>query len=170
MADVKSENVYDVFIGRCFERKNAEGERTLEQLKDDILNGNIAYEALFGEVVPHYDYDEEVKDGRNLADAHANALQKVFESLMEVWGPKAVFCILHSTGIKKSKKYTGPFVSIRVIVRNAGKYRCGADLIRAGKVPKIFDQSIYMEEGKRQLLRVRSRTLICAQRWCKKIV
>ena len=105
-------------------------------------------------MVPHYDYDEEVKDGRNLADAHANALQKVLESLMEVWGPKAVFCILHSTGIKKSKKYTGPFVSIRVIVRNVGKYRCGADLIRAGKVPKIFDQSIYMEEGKRQLLRV----------------
>ena len=154
MADVKSENVYDVFIGRCFERKNAEGERTLEQLKDDILDGNIAYEALFGEVVPHYDYDEEVKDGRNLADAHADALQKVLESLMEVWSPKAVFCILHSTGIKKSKKYTGPFVSIRVIVRNVGKYRCGADLIRAGKVPKIFDQSIYMEEGKRQLLRV----------------
>ena len=48
MADVKSENVYDVFIGRCFERKNAEGERTLEQLKADILDGNIAHEALFG--------------------------------------------------------------------------------------------------------------------------
>ena len=106
------------------------------------------------EVVPPYDYDEKITDGRNLKDAHADAYEKTTKALFEIWGPHAEIYSFTSTGHKVSETYTGSFVSFRHLVRKVGKFRCGADIKRLGKVPEMFDQSIYQEEGKRQLLRV----------------
>ena len=75
MADA-NEDTYDVFLGRCFKNPDGEAERTLDQFKNQVIAGTIAYEALYDEVVPPYDYDEKITDGRNLKDAHADAYEK----------------------------------------------------------------------------------------------
>ena len=144
---------YDVFIGRDFNRFGGDDERTIEQFKDGVLAGTIAYEALWGEIMPIYDYDEEVPTG-NLEEADRAAFDKAITELRAIWGPNATICSFTSTGIKKSDKYCGPFVSHRHIVREVEKFESGAALKQSGRVPKMFDQSIYTRKGGRQLMRV----------------
>ena len=84
--------------------------------------------------------DEKITDGRNLKDAHADAYEKTTKALIEIWGPHAEIYSFTSTGHKVSKGYTGPFVSFRHLVRKVGKFKCGADIKRLGKVPEMFDQ------------------------------
>ena len=154
MNDVKSDgNEYDVLLSRSVHCKNGNGRRSVQNFKNDVLNATLVYEAIFGEMPPTYDCDEKVPKG-DLAEAHIAAFDKALKTLRELWGFDVVIHALTSTGHKISEGYTGPFVSFRFIVRGAGKFRCGADMIRAGKVPAMFDQSIYKKEGRRQLLRV----------------
>ena len=151
MTNVKSDgNEYDVLLSRSVKCKDGNGRRSVQNFKNDVLNATLVYEAIFGEMPPTYDDDEKILEG-NLADA---AYDKAMKALRELWGFDAVIHTLTSTGHKISEGYTGPFVSFRFIIRGAGKFRCGADMVRAGKVPAMFDQSIYKKEGRRQLLRV----------------
>lgn len=128
--------------------------RTVKQFVEDVLAARVVYEAVYDEMVPTYDYDEKITDGRDLGDATISAYEKAIEKLRELWGFDVVIHSLTSTGRKVSDTYTGPFVSWRFIVRGAGKFRCGDDMKRAGKVPEMFDGSIYKKEGRSQLLRV----------------
>ena len=154
MNDVKSDgNEYDVLLSQSVKCKDGNGRRSVQNFKNDVLNATLVYEAIFGEMPPTYDYDEKILEG-NLADAHLAAYDKATKALRELWGFDVVIHTLTSTGHKISEGYTGPFVSFRFIIRGAGKFRCGADMVRAGKVPAMFDQSIYKKEGRRQLLRV----------------
>lgn len=154
MADIKREHgEYLVCPSPSVECSRRE-KRTANQFKEDVLAGRVVYEAIYGEMVPTYDYDEKVTDGRDLADAQTAAYKKALQVLRDLWGFKVIIHTLTSTGHKVSDKYTGPFVSFRFLIRGGGKFRCGDDMKRAGKVPEMFDQSIYKKEGRSQLMRV----------------
>lgn len=149
MEDIK----YNVLIGPSCEQSGY-SERSLDEIRAGILAGEIVYEAILGEIVPVYDYDEWVAEGVELRDAHVAAYDKGITELKKVWGDSASIYSYTSSGLKSKGDKIGPFVSLRFIVRGVGKFASGADLKRSGRVPDMFDQSVYKAAGKRQLMRL----------------
>lgn len=153
--EVKSApNEYKVLPSASVRCSEAAVSMAVSAFMDGVMKESLVYEAISDEVVPFYDYDEKVGDPSALVAAHHAAHRKCSEALVAVWGPDARITCFMSTGNKKSESYTGPFVSLRFIVRGCGKFACGADIKLAGKVPEIFDQSVYKVKGSRQLMRV----------------
>ena len=144
---------YNVLMGPRCEQSGFES-RTIEDVKMGVLAGNIVYEAIIGEIVPVYDYDEWVAENVELKVAHEAALSRGLTELKNLWGPNAVIYTFSSSGQKIKGDKSGPFVSLRFIVRGVGKFACGADMKKAGYVPEMFDQSVYKAAGKRQLMRL----------------
>jgi len=144
---------YNVLMGpRC--EQSGFDSRTIEDVKMDVLAGNIVYEAIMGEIVPVYDYDEWVPEGVALEAAHDATLSRGTAELRKLWGDDARILTYSSSGQKAKGDKLGPFVSLRFIVRGVGKFSSGADMKLGGYVPEMFDQSVYKAAGKRQLMRL----------------
>lgn len=150
---------YKIFNGRHLKLKsNRVLDMTIEQFKNGLINGQLAYEVIMGEMVPIYDRDEKLPGATDeeLREANRKILVEGIVALRAVWGPNAEIHSFTSTGIKKSLEpggYNGPFVSHRHIVRNVGKFESGSELKRSGRVPDMFDSSIYVAKGSEKLMR-----------------
>lgn len=144
---------YNVLMGPRCEQSGYES-RTIEEVKMGVLAGDIVYEAIMGEIVPVYDYDEWVSEGVTLESAHKSALSRGLAELQLLWGESADIFTYSSSGQKIKGDKVGPFVSLRFIVRKVGKFASGADMKLGGYVPDMFDQSVYKAAGKRQLMRL----------------
>ena len=151
---------YKVFNGRDLDKKfDRVVNMTIEQFKNGVLDGSLAYEIILDEMVPIYDRDHKLPgaNAKELADADQAILTEGIAALRAVWGPDAIIHSFTSTGIKRSfdrDGYNGPFVSHRHIVRGVGKFESGAELKRSGRVPAMFDQSIYVSKGGQKLMRI----------------
>ena len=144
---------YNVLMGpRC--EQSGFDSHTIEEVLPLVLAGDIVYEAILGEIVPVYDYDEWVPEGVELEAAHESAISRGLAELRRLWGDNARILTLTSSGQKSKGDKLGPFVSLRFIVRGVGKFACGADMKAGGYVPEMFDQSVYKAAGKRQLMRL----------------
>ena len=131
---------YKVFNGRDLDRRyDRVLDMTIEQFKNGVLDGALAYEVILSEMVPIYDRDHKLPGAtaKELEDADQTILTEGIAALRAVWGPDAVIHSFTSTGIKRSfdrDGYNGPFVSHRHIVRGVGKFESGAELKRSSYV------------------------------------
>jgi hypothetical protein len=121
-----------------------------EEIVEHITKTNIGHEAIYGCVVPYYDFE---KDYKTLAQQKKNFITDLENSrtlINEKLGEFSNIIAFSACGKKDEGVYRNSF---HFIVRNVGFYTC------SGYVPKImsdgFDQAVYTNSpGKRHLFRL----------------
>lgn len=125
-------------------------------LLSELVRGKhkYAYEVLGhgGEtwLIPFFDWEEYRDSEEEMVNDKWHVWEKCIARIRKKFGENVNIIGLDACG----KKDTSYIISFHVFVRGAGAYKCGKDMIRANIIPEGFDQSIYKEEGSRQLFRM----------------
>src|SRR5690606_27646672 len=80
--------------------------------------------------------------------------EECVQRLKTKFGDQVQIVGLDACGTKIDKGKISYIISFHAIVRGAGAYRSGKDMVRAGVIPEGFDMTVYKEENSRQLFRM----------------
>jgi hypothetical protein len=121
----------------------------ISKLREMICLTNCGYEAIYGNCIPYYDWETYYKTKHEQQENYIRDLKLSYSGVKDTY-PNATIYSFESGGYDKNKKDTPWKNSFQFRVRGAGYYACGS------QVPQIdgFDQSVYKNENKRQLMRL----------------
>lgn len=130
-------------------------------LSDLVRESHIYVHEVFGLddqwLKPYYDYESYYETEEEMLRNKSTEWAKCISLLRTVWPITIPINGCEACGYKREKgKY---IISFHFVVSNAGAYRCGADMLRAGLLPDTlvkagFDKQPYGEVGSRRCMRM----------------
>jgi len=124
-------------------------------IKTAIANGtNTHCEALFGEVIPYFDFEiENTTEGDEV-----KVLRDILNAIEKHYPDGVIYTFNGSRMYTNTKGVEGWKVSFHVIIRGAGYYESGKHFFHSipDEVKKVagFDDGVYKEAGSRQLFKL----------------